>query len=95
MSSSVNWETLLDKKYPSYKIEVNAYLDSLDVSNSIGILAQFIYDVIKDDNSVNKDLKLLYKKALFCTNKEVKLRIKNMVSNCEVPLGYRTAVDYT
>ena len=81
MADQMYWTALLEKKYPSYKIEVDAFLNSLDISNSVEISAQFIYNVIRYDPLVNEDLKILYKEALFGENKEVKSRIKNRVSN--------------
>ena len=81
MASNTDWNELLDKKYPSYKIEVQAYLDSLDVANSIEVSTQFIFEKIVEDDNVSDQLKQLYREALFGTNKEVKSRIKNRVCN--------------
>ena len=81
MRSEMEWIDLLDKKYPSYKIEVEAFLESLDIANSVEVSAQFIYDKIKLDSNVSADLKALYQEALEGSNKEVKARIRNRVSN--------------
>ena len=81
MASNIDWDALLDKKYPSYKVEVLAYLDSLDVTFSTEISAQHIYHAIRNDNQVNENLKFLYREALHGKNKDVKSCIKNRVSN--------------
>ena len=81
MACYVDWDSLLEKKYPSYKVEVQAYLDSLDVASSTQISTLYIYQAICNDPQVNENLKLLYREALQGTNKEVKLRIKNRVAN--------------
>ena len=80
MANCVDWAALLDKKYPSYKVEVNAFLDSLDVSASIEVSIELIYQAISSDNNVNEDLKLLYREAIHGTNKDVKSRIRNRVA---------------
>ena len=69
MASNVDWADLLDKKYNSYKVEVSAYLDSLDVSNSSDISMQFIYERIRNAPKVPENLKLLYKEAIYGTEK--------------------------
>ena len=76
MASSIDWSALLEKKYSSYKVEVKAFLDSLDITNSIEISTQIIYDAIKFDSTVNENLKCLYWEAISGTNKEVKNRIR-------------------
>ena len=81
MASVIDWSSLLEKKYSSYKVEVNAFLDSLDIANSIEISIQHIYEAIKGDCKVNENLKALYCEAINGTNKEVKNRIRNRVSN--------------
>ena len=81
MASNIDWDALFDKKYPSYKVEVQAYLDSLDVASSTEISAIHIYHAICNDQQVNENLKLLYREALHGTNKDVKSHIKNRVSN--------------
>ena len=72
---------LLKGKYPSYKIEIDTYLDSLDIATSSDISAAKIYDAIRDLAEVNKNLKKLYREALFGSNKDVKARIKSRISN--------------
>ena len=81
MASKIDFSALLDKKYPSYTVEVNTFLERCDVSNSIEIATQFIYDKIKDDGKVYSNLKLIYHEALFGTDKGAKLRIKNRVTH--------------
>ena len=78
---ATDWKLLLKGKYPSYKIEVETFLDNLEIGTSSEIFARKIYDVIKDLPEINENLQKLYKEALFGTNKEVKSRIKNRMSN--------------
>ena len=75
------WEKVLKGKYVSYNVEIEAYLDSLEIATSTEISMQKIYFVIRNDPSVHENLKALYREALFGTNKEVKARIKNRISN--------------
>ena len=81
MASVLDWESLLEKKYPSYKVEVNAFLDSLDISNSVDLSIEYIYDCIKDDAQVNPNLLALYYEAINGSEKEVKARMRNRISN--------------
>ena len=80
MATSSEWKKLLDARYPSYKVEVRAFLDSLDVSNSNEISAEKV-DAIKFDEDVDDNLKLLYSEAIYGSDKEVKARIKNRMAN--------------
>ena len=81
MATAIDWEKILDGRYPSYKVEVVAYLASLDIATSTDVSMQVIYDAIKNDLQVCENLKLLYKEALFGTEKSVRLRIKNRIGN--------------
>ena len=81
MASQVNWKELLDGRYPSYKVEVNAFLDSVDISSSTEISMDHIYQAIKSDPNVCDNLKLLYHESVYGSDKEVKKRIKSRVSN--------------
>ena len=81
MASQVDWATLLKGKYPSCKLEVNAYLDTLDIATSNLVSAGKCYEAICDDPNVNENLKILYKEALFGSNKEVCACIKSRMSN--------------
>ena len=76
-----DWEALLKAKYNSYKVEVEAYLNSLDISTSSDISMGYIYEAIADDKNINPDLKCLYVEACFGSNKDVKSRIRNQISN--------------
>ena len=81
MDSPVDWDVVLKGKYISFNVEIEAYLDSVDIATSTQISASKIYDAIKDDESVHPNLKLIYKEYLFGTNKEVRARIKNRITN--------------
>ena len=81
MATEVNWSNLLDHKYASYKVEVNAFLDSLDISNSTNVSMAYIYDQIRNALKVDENLKLLYHEAVHGSEKSVKLRIKKRLTN--------------
>ena len=81
MDSKTQWTQLLEARYPSYKVEVDAFLDSLSVSNSNDITIAKVFEAIRYDDHVDDNLKLLYAEAVFGTDKQVKLRIKNRISN--------------
>ena len=74
-------EALWKQKYNSYKVEVEAYLNSLVVATSSDISMLHIYEAIAEDDKVNSYLKSLYKEACFGNNKDVKSRIRNRISN--------------
>ena len=81
MASGTDWKKLLDARYPSYKVEVEAFIDSLSVSNSNELSAQKVFEAIQFNDEVDNNLKLLYSEAIYGTDKEVKARIKNRMSN--------------
>ena len=78
---SLNWQELLDKKYQSYTVEVEAFLESAHVSKSTEILIQKIYEAIRNDVNVDNSLKMLYHGTIYGTNKDVKSRIRNRVAH--------------
>ena len=55
MAAQIDWSELLEKKYPSYKVEVNAYLDSLEISSSNDVSIDKIYQAIRNDTDVNEN----------------------------------------
>ena len=75
------WDSVLKGKYVSYNVEIDAYLESLEIATSTEISMQKIYFAIRDDPSAHENLKAMYREALFGNNKEVKARIKNRISN--------------
>ena len=75
------WAPLLKAKYPSYTVEVQAFLDSLDIATSSEISMEKIFEAIREDPKVNENLKYLYMEAIFGSNKDVRARIKNRVAN--------------
>ena len=81
MASAMDWTEILEERYPSYKVEVDAFLDSLEVSSSPEISIEKIYYAIKDDLQINENLVALYYEAAFGSNKEVKKHMKNRISN--------------
>ena len=92
MASNIDWASFLDKKYPSYTVEVNAFLDSLDISKSTDVCIENIYLAIRQDDNVNSDLKLLYHETIYGTNRDVKARIQNRVANFCRSLRYNLTV---
>ena len=81
MANEVNFAKLLDKKYASYTVEVEAFLDTCQVSSSTEVAAQMIYDKIKDYCKVDSNLKILYHEAVFGSDKDVKACIKNRITH--------------
>ena len=81
MASGHDWDTILKGKYCLYKVEIDAYLESLEIATSTEISAAKIHYAICDDKNVNENLRLLYKEAVFGTNKEMKARIKSRIAN--------------
>ena len=77
MSTNVDFSDLLDKKYPSYTSEVNAFLDSCQISSSVEVSVAYIYPKIRNDTNVDSNLKLLYDEAINGNDKDVKKRIYN------------------
>ena len=80
-SNEAYWERVLKGKYVSYNVEVDAYLESVEIATSTDISMQKIFFAIRDDPSVHENLKAMYREALFGKNKEVKSRIKNRIAN--------------
>ena len=81
MACRDDWEMILKGKYCSYKVEIDAYLESLEIATSTEISATKIYYAIHNDKDVNENLKKLYCEAVFGTNKDVKARIKSRIAN--------------
>ena len=81
MASAVDWDALLVKKYPSYKIKVEAFLDAAEISSSSEIAAEIMFERIKDEENVSSDLKLIYKKSILGSHKGCKSRINNCIGN--------------
>ena len=81
MAGQVNWEDLLRERFPTYKVEEDAFIDSLEVANSTEVYIERIYEAIKNDSSVHINLKMLYHEACAGGNKDVVKRIKNRISN--------------
>ena len=81
MASQVNWSEILDERFPSYKAEVNTFLDTLHISKSTDVSIEKIYGQIRDDPDIPQKLKMLYKECIHGSDKNVKLRIRNRVGN--------------
>ena len=81
MAGQVNWTEILEICYPSFTAEVNAFLESFQVSASPEIAAQIISDSIKADPKVWDNLKLLYHEAAYGNDKKVKKWIFNHITH--------------
>ena len=81
MAGQVNWDELLKYRFPTYKVEEDAFIDSLEVANSTEVYIERIYEAIRNDESVHIHLKMMYREAIHGENKDVLKRIKNRISN--------------
>ena len=81
MENDVNWEEVLKDRYATFKLEEEGFLESLKVCNSTEVSAEKIYHTIKQCAEIPKNLKIMYKRAVFGMNKKVRLCIKNCIGN--------------
>ena len=81
MAVQLNWDELLKERFPTYKSEEEAYLNSLNIANSSDVYCEQIYAAIISDTNVPDTLKALYKEAIRGTNKDVVKRIRNRIGN--------------
>ena len=81
MMAGINLSEILEQRFPSYKAEVTAFLDTVHISKSTDVSIEKIYEIIKDDDDVPDNLKLLYKESIFGTDKNVKLRMQNHIGS--------------
>ena len=88
MAHQLNFEQLLEKKYPSFTVEVNAFLDSCSVSCSSDVAMNIIYQRIRRDDKVDGDLKALYHEAIFGNDRNVRSRIRNRITHFRRTLRY-------
>ena len=80
-SNAINWDEILEGKYPSFRIEVETFLDTQHISKSTDVSMIKIYQAIVNDGNVDEILKMLYHEAIYGTNKDVKSRIRNRIAN--------------
>ena len=81
MAKQGKFEAILHKKFASFNVEINAFLDSCEISNSNDIAMDIIYEAIRNEPKIDADLKVLYHEAIYGTDKAVKLRIRNRITN--------------
>ena len=81
MSSVIDWAAILEKKYPSYMLEVETFLDTIHISRSNDVSMIKIYEVILHDPNIDEVLKMMYEETIYGKNKDVKLRMRNRVAN--------------
>ena len=79
--SQDDWEPILKAKYPSYTVEVEAFLESLGIATSSEISMEKIFEAIREDPKVDENLKSFYMEAIFGSNKDVRACIKNCIAN--------------
>ena len=91
MASGTNWSEILEERFPSYQAKVNAFLDTVHISKSTDVSIEKIYNAIQYDEDVPHKLKLLYHECIFGTDKNVKSRIRNCVSNFKRGLRFVTS----
>ena len=81
MAGQMNWSQILRERYPTFKVEEDAFLESLDIAASMEVYIEKIYEAVKDDNHVPPNLKALYHEAMINGNKDVVKRIRGRISN--------------
>ena len=81
MAAQVNWEEILKDRFPTYKVEEDAFLDSVHIASSVDVYMERIYAAILNDPSVHENLKMMYREAIIGGNSDVVKRIKNRISN--------------
>ena len=81
MASNLDYAQIGKAKFPIYKVEENAFLESLKIANSNEVAAERIYEAIKNDEDIPENLKLLYKEAVYGSNERVKNRIRARISS--------------
>ena len=87
-SKHVDWESILRERYATFKVEENAFLESLKICNSTEVSAEKIYLTIKDDADIPRNLKLMYREAVYGSDEKVRNRIRNRVGNIRRNLRY-------
>ena len=65
MASQVDWKLLLKGKYPSYKREVEAYLESVEICTSNEMSARKCYEAICNAPEVDENLKTLQRSLIW------------------------------
>ena len=81
MASNIDWALVLRDRFATFKVEENAFVESLKICNSTEVAIERIYEAIKEDDAVPRNLKLMYREAIFGDNEKVKGRIRNRISN--------------
>ena len=81
MASNVDWPTILKDRHTTFKVEENAFLESLKIANSNEVAAERIYQAIKDDPEIPENLKIIYREAVYGTMEKVKTRVRNRIGN--------------
>ena len=81
MASNVDWPSIMKDRFATFKVEENAFLESLKICNSTEVAIAKIYEGIKDLDEIPDSLILMYREAAYGENKDVKRRIRNRISN--------------
>ena len=81
MASNLDWSLILRDRFATFKVEETAFLESLKICNSTEIAIERVFEAIKDDVDIPRNLKLMYRESIFGDNEKVKQRIRNRISN--------------
>ena len=81
MASNIDWEDVLKDRFPTFKVEELAFIESLKIANSTEVAAERIYEAIKTNDEIPENLKILYKEAVYGSQEKVRLRIRNRIGN--------------
>ena len=88
MASFTDWDEIMRDRYATFKLEEQGFIESLEICNSTEISAEKIYYTIREADDIPENLKMMYREAVFGTNKAVKRRIKNRIGNMRRNLRY-------
>ena len=67
------------RKAKLLEIEEDIFLETILTSNGADVIAKKIYLILKDDITVSKDLKTLYKEGLWGKDGGTKRRLRNRI----------------
>ena len=76
MAQEIYWKQFLEQKFKVYQLEESVYIQSSQKANGPEMYVKFICDAIQPGD-VPYALKRLYEEAVYGTDPQVKLRIRN------------------
>ena len=83
MAANVDWPSVMKDRFATFKVEENAFLDSLKICNSTGVAIAKIYEAIKDLEDMPNLLIMMYREAAYGEDRQVKRQIRNRISNIQ------------